>query len=438
MRVLIIDQYCTLLSLAMRAIDEGHEVKVWMPPTIFKTKCLTGEGILTKVRDWHSHIRWADLIITATNNKYTAELAPLFKGGFPVFGCNPESAKLELDRGHGQEICDQHGMSILPYTLFSSWKDAMKHVEKTMGTFVSKPWGGDDDKSLSYVSKSPEDMLWKLEKWSEAGALKGQIMLQERVKGLEMAVGGWFGPGGWSQHICENFEEKKLMNGGLGVNTGEQGTTLRYVKKSKLFDLTLEPLTGHLHRLGYVGYVDQNCMIEPNGRVWPLEFTMRYGYPLIDIQSALHIGDSMQWKWDLLHGRDSLKVSDKVSVGVVMTHGDFPSGRNHDPEDFGVPIYGLTPSIEKHVHMMDLMIGMAPVRVGDSLKKIPLPVTSGCYIATVTGTADTVSEAQEKAYNVCEKLIPPTNVMYRTDIGSRLEKQLPILQKNGFAERLEF
>ena len=438
MKILVIDQYCALVAMAMRAVDEGHEVRVWMPLTNFNKPTKTGDGLFTKVKDWKQSAKWADLIITATNQQYMRDIKPLFSQGYPVFGCSPQAAELELDRGLGQTICNDYGIDTLPYELFTSYEDAAAYVEKTMGVYVSKPWGGADDKSLSYVSGSPEDMIWKLGKWREGGKLKGQIMLQKRIQGIEMAVGGWFGKGGWSQWKCENFEEKKLMNEGLGENTGEQGTTLRYVRQSKLFDQCLEPITGYLHRIGYVGYVDQNCMIEKNGKAWPLEFTMRYGYPLRDIQQALHLGDSMQWKLDLIQGRDTLRVKEDVAVGVVMSHGGYPRAQKDCPEDDGIPLYGLTAAMDKNVALLDARMGEAPVTVGGKIKTIPMVVTTGSYMCTVTGTGPKVSDAQAKAYDICWKIKPPTNRMFRTDIGCRLKGQLPDLQRNGFAEGMKY
>jgi hypothetical protein len=47
--------------------------------------------------------------------------------------------------------------------------------------------------------------------------------LQEKKQGAEFAVGGWYGPGGWCGCWYENLENKKLMVGDLGPNTGEMG-----------------------------------------------------------------------------------------------------------------------------------------------------------------------------------------------------------------------
>ncbi len=440
MKVLVIDADRVLLDLCMRAQAAGHEVRWWMPPLATGEPSPIGDGYFKKVKEWESSARWADLIVMGDNAKYAARFAPFFRRGFPIFGCNAEAAALELDRGLGQRVCSDYSIDTLPYVIMTSYDDAIKHVEKTMGTFVSKPWGGDADKSLSYVSGSPEDMIWKLNHWKKTmGRLKGQMMLQERVKGIEMAVGGWFSRSGWAPFVCENFEEKKFMNEGLGQNTGEQGTTLRYTEKSKLFEQLLEPVTGYLHKINYVGYVDQNAIIQPNGKAWPLEFTMRFGYPLNYIQEALHLGDPVEWMYNAAaEGKNTLKVSKDVAVGVVLSHGKYPNQEPMDMSSCGTPLYGITPAMEDNVHLVEAQWGTAPMQVGTKVKEVPMPLTAGCYIACVTGSGEKVEDAREKAYKRIWKIKPPSNRMFRTDIGKRLEEELPVLQSNGFAEGMEY
>src|SRR6185437_14744840 len=101
------------------------------------------------------------------------------------------------------------------------------------------------------------------------------------------------------------FEFKKLMDGDMGVATGEQGPVLRYVGRSKLARLVLEPLTALLAAKEYVGYIDVNCIIDEDGHPWPLEFTMRPGWPTFNIQQELHEGDPVEWLMDLARGKDA-------------------------------------------------------------------------------------------------------------------------------------
>lgn len=438
MKVFFIDPSCGLSCTARDALDNGHEVRVFHSPNSDGTYPTVGDGYFDKTRNLRAGARWADLIVLGDNAKYISEIQFLFNQGYPIFGPNPEAGRMELDRNHGQELCAQVGMPILPYETFTHYDDAIAHVTTTMDTFVCKLWGGSSDKDSSYVSKSPEDMIWKLNCWKRQGRLKGKLILQKKAGGIEMAVGGWFGPGGWASMVCENWEEKKFMNDNLGSTTGEQGTTLRYVHRSesKLFHEVLEPMTGHLHRIGYVGYIDQNCIIDKSGTAWPLEFTCRFGYPLWEIQQPLHRGDVVEWMYALLHGQDTLQVSSDVSVGVVLSHGQYPYTTKERPKECNVPIRNVPTN--RFVRLDGVQLGSAPVRVGNTIQEIELPVTAGTWLGTMVGCAPTVDAARDKAYNLCWKIDMPSNLMFRTDIAKRLEDQLPELQRHGYATGMTY
>jgi phosphoribosylamine-glycine ligase len=69
----------------------------------------------------------------------------------------------------------------------------------------------------------------------------------------------------------------------------------------------------------------------------------------------------------------------------------------------------------------------------------PMFVTAGDYVCTVTGLGDTVKDASERCYKtIKDKIDIPNSIMYRTDIGERLEKQLPELHKMGYCTDLEY
>jgi phosphoribosylamine-glycine ligase len=270
MRVLCIDPGGDALDFCMRAQNAGHDVKHWMR-SIRETEYI-GRGLVTRVADWREHIASVELVFLSDNTHWLRELDAWRDRGTPIFGCNRDAASLELDRETGQKVLKAAGIETLPYKTFNAAKPAVAYVKARMAPLVSKP-NADADKGMSYVAKTPEDMVYMLERWDRLGKLKGEFILQDYVPGCEMAVGGWFGPGGWNRGWCENFEFKKMMDGDLGVNTGEQGTVLRYVANSKLAKKVLEPMGDWLESRDYCGYIDVNCIIDDEGNPWPLEFT---------------------------------------------------------------------------------------------------------------------------------------------------------------------
>lgn len=430
MKILVIDYDKCGLPFSLRCDEAGHDVKLWMPPTKI------GDGLIEKVKDWKKEIGKADLVFITDNSKGGKELEPYHKD-HPIFGPNLKSAELELDRGVGQEVFDLHGIDVLPYEVFTNYDKAITYVKKEKKPFVSKPWGGNPDKDLSYVPKTAEDLVSRLEKWKALG-VKAEFMLQEMVTGQEMAVGGWFGPGGFVPWYNENWEEKRMMAGGLGPNTGEMGTVMRYVKKSKLAQDVLLPMENYLHDIGFKGYIDVNCIVDEDGTPWPLEFTCRPGWPHFNLCMALHQGDPANWMLDLLNGRSTLEVSTDICVGVVMALGDYPWDNWTDEMTHGWPVRGITAKTRDSIALSSVMMGSAPVMGKAGIVEKEVVVTAGSYVLIATGLGDTVCAARDVVYETCNEINWPPHRTYRIDIGCRLEKDLPLLQKQGYAKGMEY
>lgn len=434
MNILIIDAESASLDFSLRCLHHGHKVKVFMRNNKDGSRSTVGDGLIERVSDWEKWMNWADLIFCTDNTFYIHGLERYRDKGYPIFGPSLDTTRWEQDRTHGSDIMERAGIKVIPSQKFSSYDDAIAFVIANPKRWVSKPVG-DGAKALSYVSKSAADLVFMLQKWKKSNAYKGDFILQEFHGGIEMAVGGWFGSCGFSKNVCENWEFKKFMNKDLGVATGEQGTVLRYTDTSKLAEEVLYPLEGYLKGLGYTGYIDVNCIIDDKGTPWPLEFTMRPGWPLFQIQQRLHKGDPAQWMLDLIDGKDTFKVSRDVAVGVVISIPPYPETILTQKELSGYPLFGLTEEdVVTDVHLSYCMWGKAPNMEGGEVKlNVPMYVTSGSYVATVSGVGCTVEDASDKAYKTIKKKIDiPNSVMYRTDIGERLEEQLDELHKMGY------
>jgi phosphoribosylamine--glycine ligase len=439
MNLLLIDCSGVSLDFALRCKAYGHSVRVYIRNNKDGSRSQIGDGgLIERVPHWEAHMRWADLIFCTDNVFYIHQLERYRDEGFPIIGPSIDTNRWEQDRQHGANVFEKAGIPVIPSTEFKSYDEAISFVIKNNKRYVSKPLG-DGDKALSYVSKSPADMVFMLQKWKKSNAYKGSFILQEFHGGLEIAVGGWFGRGGFSRHFCINHEFKKLLAGDLGVSTGEEGTILYYEQDSLLADKVLKPLEGMLHGLGYTGYIDVNCIVDDKGHPWPLEFTMRPGWPLFMIQQALHKGDPCQFMLDLIDGKDTLKVSDEIACGVVITMPPYPHDKGTpQSEHCGYPMFDLTDEdVIKNVHLAAVMRGTAPAMVDGKVKlKHEQFVTAGNYVCIVTGTGDTVQDASDNCYSRIKKKINiPNSLGYRIDIGCRLENQLPELKKLGYSNR---
>jgi phosphoribosylamine--glycine ligase len=314
---------------------------------------------------------------------------------------------------------------------FKNINEARKFLMANPGRYVSKP-NADDNKALSYVSKSARDLMFMFDYWQKNSTVGTDFILQEFTPGIEVAVGSWVGKNGFVGKWLENFEHKKLMNDEVGVNTGEMGTVLKYVDNSALADMLLRPLEPELIRQGYTGYIDVSVMVSRSGDPLPLEFTCRPGWPLQQILQCLHKGDPIQWMIDAIHGEDTVKVSDEIACGVVMTIPDFPYSRMTKKEVSGYPVYGWDKIPTRHFHPAEMKMGEVWQQENEKLFKEPGFVTAGDYVCVITGTGDKVSEAHTDAYKNLKKIELPNSPMYRTDIGLRLKDQLAELRSYGF------
>lgn len=440
MRLLIVDPPGHGLDLAIRAQEAGHAVKLAIKDDV-KTREI-GRGFCDVVRNHRDWLRWADLTVCTDNSLYLHDLHRHRLEGGIVIAPSPDVAEWELDRRKGQEVFANAGIDVLPAVEFSDYDTAIEHVKNTMGRFVSKPCNdAEADKALSYCSSGPDDLIYMLNRWKKSDKLKGSFILQEFKQGIEMGVSAWHGPNGFTEAIEENFEFKKLLNGDIGCATGEQGTVLRYVRNSKLARQVLFPLAPQLLAEGYVGDVDVNCIIDENGKAWPLEFTLRLGWPAFQLQCALLKGDPVEWLYDLARGEDSRPFFlDRICVGVVLSTPDYPYSHMTRKEVCGTPLFGLTPGLMRHLHPCEMQLGHAECLVGDKLMDMPCPQTAGDYVLVMTATGETVQDCRTKVYRRLERVRSrmPGSPMYRTDIGLRLSRQLPELQRLGYARNLIF
>lgn len=445
-RLLILDCASNCLDMAMRAQMAGWMVKYYDRPRADGSPRLAGRGIIDKISDFgeiqRKYLEWADLIYLPDNVHWIDMLEPYRKQGYPILAPSVEAAALELDRKAGQDAMKKAGIRIMESKEFHDYDDAIAWVKKHPQYLVSKP-SGDANKALSYVASDPADLVYMLTRWKgredlrKAAKTEGFI-LQERKYGVEMAVGGWYGPGGWSKWFYENWEYKKLMDGDLGVATGEMGTLSRMTKKSRLADEVLKPMGPLLDKLGYCGYIDNNCIIDKDGP-WPMEFTMRDGWPTKhNVTAHIKNADPIQWMLDGMNGQDTIEaVEGEVCVSIVVALPDFPYSRVTQKDLCGIPVRGAEDM--DHIHLSEVMLGSAPTMVGDKVVDLPGYVTCGDYTMVVTGTGKTITAARRSAYTAVDKVKIPNSPFWRTDIGAgRMRRQLPKLHDMGYCLDLEF
>lgn len=396
-------------DLAWTVLKEGHNVRLFVES---KSYADVYEGFVEKVKNWEDHIEWADVIVF-DHIGYGFHAESLRGRGKLVIGGTMYTDRLEDDRSFGQEELRRHGVKILKYNNFDNFDDAIEHVQRNPGKYVIKPSGEvQDQKQLLFVGNEEDgsDVVRVLSAYKRTwGEDIHTFQLQKKASGVEIAVGCFFNGHTFLMPININFEHKKLFPGELGVSTGEMGTSMYWDLKNPVFDATLKKMEATLGEHGYVGYIDINCIVNGNG-IYPLEFTCRFGHPLLDIQQDAIMIPKGQFLYALASGKDFvIRTHQGFQVGVLVVVPPFPY---HDMKTFNTfsldAVIVFKKPMKEGVHIQDLKCVNGEWLIAGS---------SGIALL-ITGIGQTMKEAQNKMYSRVQNILI-NNMYYRTDIGDR-------------------
>jgi phosphoribosylamine-glycine ligase len=104
-------------------------------------------------------------------------------------------------------------------------------------------------------------------------------ILQKAIDGIEISTEGWWDGKEW-KNFNHTIEDKRLMNGNLGMAIGSQNNTV-WLKKNPngLLIQELKKITPFIKSSGYVGPFDWNCIVrKEDKKPYYLETTSRLGY----------------------------------------------------------------------------------------------------------------------------------------------------------------
>ena len=412
-------------DLAWQLTKEGHQVKAYIKN---KHDVDVYNGFVEKVDNWEPYKDWADIIVF--DDVEFGEVADrLRKNGKLVIGGSVYTDNLEMDRDFGQIEMKKYGVNILPQWQFSSYDEAVEFIEKNPERYVFKPSGNTPSvgKELLFIGQEEDgkDLSELLRQNKSVWTKKVPIFqLQKFVSGVEVAVGAFFNSKDFILPINVNFEHKRVFPGDIGPFTGEMGTLMFWSEPNKLFRMTLEKMKPALVESGYIGYIDINCIVNGKG-IYPLEFTARFGYPTIQIQSEGITMPTGEWLYKLASGADfELKTKKGFQVGVRISVPTLfvKSADKETIETFhDLPILFKKPNNLEGVHIED-------VKIEDGVWRIA--GTSGCLLV-VTGSGTTVSEARQQVYTRIKNIMIQS-MFYRTDIGLKWNTDSDRLQTWGY------
>ncbi len=346
------------------------------------------------------------------------------KRGLRIFGPTQAAAQLESSKAFSKAFMKRHGIPTAEYETFSDPVAAHAYVDQKGAPIVVKADGLAAGKGVVVamtVAEAHEVIDFMLVdntlgvSHNEGGA---RVVIEEFLQGEEasfivMVDGKNVLP------LATSQDHKRLQTGDLGPNTGGMGAyspapvVTPDVHARAMRDIILPTVRGmEKDGIPFSGFLYAGLMIDAQGKPKTLEFNCRMGDP--ETQPIM-----MRLKTDLVevmlaatepgpHGKldqVELQWDRRTALGVVLAAHGYPANPRK-----GDAIAGIPKETE------DACVFHA----GTTLKDGEL-LTSGGRVLCVTVLADSVRQAQQRAYEVTAG-ITFEGMQYRTDIGFRAVK----------------
>lgn len=230
-----------------------------------------------KERNKYKEARWI-----FDGNHHSKEAEQLRKEGFMyVFGGHDLTDKMEHDRHFGTSLVEKAGLKIPETQKFSDTASGIEFLEANEDrAWVFKPDEPDEKAWVTTVPDNEQDdkANEEIRKFlASMGNGKGDYILQERKKGIEVNVEIWLYEGKpFFAHA--NFENKKKLNKELGKLIGCAHDIEHVIPlESKIIRDTLMKLIKLPEFKGFTGMVDMNLIVADR-EYYFLEFCGRFGY----------------------------------------------------------------------------------------------------------------------------------------------------------------
>ena len=375
---------------------------------------------LAALRDWALAEKIA-LTVVGPEQPLAAGVVDDFRAhGLRIFGPTKAAAQLESSKAFSKDFMKRHGIPTAAYETFSDPGAAHAYVDRLGAPIVVKADGLAAGKGVVVAATKEEahaaidDMLGGNTLGVAHNDGGARVVIEEFLQGEEASF-IVLCDGKNVVAMASSQDHKRLKDGDEGPNTGGMGAyspapvVTPDVHARAMRDVILPTIRGmDKDGIPFTGFLYAGLMIDGDGKPKTLEFNTRMGDPetqpimmrlksdLVDVLMAATSGklDEVELQWDR-----------RVALGVVLAAGGYPLSPKK-----GDLISGLPKPTDEVV-----VFHAGTVAAGDQIK------TSGGRVLCVTALADSVKQAQTKAYDAARG-IHFDGMQYRRDIGHRAVK----------------
>ncbi|AXY00035.1 phosphoribosylamine--glycine ligase [Vibrio alfacsensis] len=421
MRVLIIGSGGREHALGWKAAQNPNVETIFIAPgnagTALEPKL---ENVNIAVEDIASLVAFAkekaiELTIVGPEAPLVIGVVDAFrKAGLPIFGPTQAAAQLEGSKAFTKDFLARHQIPTGAYANFTEIEPALAYVREQGAPIVVKADGLAAGKGVivAMTLEEAEDAIKDMLAGNAFGDAGSRVVIEEFLDGEEasfivMVDGENVLPMATSQ------DHKRVGNKDTGPNTGGMGAyspapVVTPEIHNRIMEEVIYPTVRGMASEGnpYTGFLYAGLMIDTDGTPKVIEYNCRFGDPetqpimmrmesdLVDLCLAAidEKLDQVESKWD-----------PRASIGIVLAAGGYPATYNK-----GDVISGL-PQVE--------IEGEKVFHAGTENKDGDI-VTNGGRVLCATALGNSVSEAQQRAYELA-KQISWDGMFHRNDIGYR-------------------
>jgi phosphoribosylamine--glycine ligase len=377
------------------------------------------------LREWAQQEK-IDLTVVGPEAPLAAGIVDEFRAhGMKIFGPTKAAAQLESSKAFSKAFMHRHGIPTALYETFTDAALAHAYVDKMGAPIVVKADGLAAGKGVVVAMTAAQaheaidfmlldNSLGVVHNAGADGAAVPRVVIEEFLQGEEASFIVMC-DGKNVVALATSQDHKRLLDHDEGPNTGGMGAyspapvVTAQVHARAMREVIMPTIKGmEKDGIPYTGFLYAGLMIDEKGQPKTLEFNCRMGDPetqpimmrlksdLLDVMLAATSEklDTVELEWDR-----------RVALGVVMAAAGYPANPRKGDVITGLPKDEL-----------DAMVFHAgtTAKEGETL-------SSGGRVLCVTVLADSVKQAQQKAYEVA-KGIHFDGQQYRRDIGFRAIK----------------
>ena len=375
---------------------------------------------VTQLRKW-AQANQIGLTVVGPEAPLAAGVVDEFRAhGLRIFGPTKAAAQLESSKAFSKAFMQRHAIPTAEFETFTDPVAAHAYVQRKGAPIVVKADGLAAGKGVVVamtLAEAHEAIDFMLVDntlgvtHNEGGA---RVVIEEFLQGEEASF-IVLCDGKNVTALATSQDHKRLLDQDEGPNTGGMGAyspapvVTAEVHARAMREVILPTIRGmEKDGIPYTGFLYAGLMIDAQGKPKTLEFNCRMGDPetqpimmrlksdLFDVMMAATSEglDKIELEWDR-----------RVALGVVLAAAGYPMNPRKGDAITGLP-----------ADSPDAMVFHA-----GTLEKDGEILTSGGRVLCVTALADSVKQAQQKAYEVVQG-VQFDGMQYRRDIGYRAIK----------------